>query len=72
MGHTSRKRTWMFKSRQKSLLGFCGITVSGYVSTIFINGKATCLKAFLQQSRFQKTFSMLVSHSCLDETFFRT
>ena len=40
MGHTSRKRKWMFKSRQKSLLGFRGFTVSDYVSTIFINGKA--------------------------------
>ena len=75
MDHASRKRTWMgninlSKSGQESLLVFLGFTVNDYVSTFFKNGKTTCLKTLLKHSRFEKKFSMLGSHSYLDEKIF--
>ena len=70
--HTS---TWtgnidLFKSSQESLLVFHGFTVNDHVSTFFKSGKAACLKTFLKQSRFEKTFSMLGSNSYLNEKIF--
>ena len=74
----SRKRTSMSnidnsKSRQESLLVFHGFMGNDYLSTFFKNRNATCSKALPKHSRFEKTFSMLGSHTYLNyKTFLRT
>ena len=61
------------KSRQESLLVFHGFMGNDYLSTFFKNGNASCWKTLLKHTRFEKTFSMLGSHSYLnDKIFLRT